>query len=261
MTNAGVTNRADPSSGISIASGASVKRQADPAPSLDKISGGSNGRVDISISYDGDRAEITKNAKGLSHGLIDAFRESAAPEPIRFMSDILREAMLKPPSPYVNITEFKSDPSDKLDFRNIAPPVNRPDTPDTNNQEVQAASALTPPGECKTCESRRYVDRSNDSSVSYQTPTKLDPNTAGVKVAAHEQEHVNSEQSKARTGGREIVHQSVTLTYDCCPECGRNYVSGGTTRTSSVSKGNSGEDVNESCNTSPLRGENEDTGQ
>jgi hypothetical protein len=55
---------------------------------------------------------------------------------------------------------------------------------------------------------------------------------SGIAVAAHEQEHVRNEQRAAHREDREIIHQSVTLIYDCCPECGKNYVSGGTTRTS-----------------------------
>ena len=94
-------------------------------------------------------------------------------------------------------------------------------------------------GVCHTCENRRYVDQSSDSSVSYQTPTKISPNMAAAAVASHEQEHVRNEQANAHRDGREIVSQSVTLTYDTCPECGKQYVSGGTTRTTSISKSDS----------------------
>ena len=95
---------------------------------------------------------------------------------------------------------------------------------------------VKPKGECKTCESRRYVDRSDDSSVSYQTPTKLNPGTAAASVASHENEHVTHEKGKAQREGREIVNQTVTFTYDTCPECGRSFVSGGNTHTTSVKK-------------------------
>jgi hypothetical protein len=66
---------------------------------------------------------------------------------------------------------------------------------------------------------------------------------AAAAVAAHEQEHVRNEQAKAYREDREIVSQTVTLTYDDCPECGRHYVSGGTTRTTSISRTDS-EDEN-----------------
>ena len=114
-------------------------------------------------------------------------------------------------------------------------PGSIPESPET--------ASVKPPGECKTCESRRYVDRSDDSSVSYQTPTKISASMAAAAVASHEQEHVRNERSAADRNDREIVNQTVTLTYDCCPECGKHYVSGGTTRTISVSKAESDEDI------------------
>ncbi|MCL2820502.1 MAG: hypothetical protein FWD38_06690 [Oscillospiraceae bacterium] len=102
--------------------------------------------------------------------------------------------------------------------------------------------ALKAEGVCETCENRRYVDQSNDSSVSFQTPTKISPNMAAAAVASHEQEHVRNEQANAQRDNREIISQSVTLTYDTCPECGKQYVSGGTTRTTSIGKSESEDD-------------------
>ncbi|MCL2661825.1 MAG: hypothetical protein FWE83_00650 [Oscillospiraceae bacterium] len=96
---------------------------------------------------------------------------------------------------------------------------------------------LKPQGVCITCENRRYVDQSDDSSVSFQTPTSISPNMAAAAVASHEQEHVRNEQARAHREDREIVNQMVTLTYDTCPECGKQFVSGGTTRTTSISRG------------------------
>lgn len=96
--------------------------------------------------------------------------------------------------------------------------------------------SLKPEGECKTCAERKYMDGSDDPSVSYQSPTKISPNMAGAAVAAHEQEHVRNEQAKAQREGKQVVNQSVTMHYDTCPECGRTYVSGGTTRTTTVGK-------------------------
>ena len=101
------------------------------------------------------------------------------------------------------------------------------------------AEALKPQGACHTCENRKYVDKSDDASVSFQTPTSVSPNMAAAAVASHENEHVRNEQARAHREDREIVSQTVTLTYDCCPECGRHYVSGGTTRTTSVNKSDS----------------------
>lgn len=86
-------------------------------------------------------------------------------------------------------------------------------------------------GKCETCEKRKYQDGSDDSSVSYQTPTRIDPDLAASAVRGHEMEHVFHEQSRAEREDRKVVSQSVTLHTDICPECGKVYVSGGTTRT------------------------------
>lgn len=85
--------------------------------------------------------------------------------------------------------------------------------------------------ECQTCKNRKYQDGSDDSGVSFQNPTRVDPKSAGSAVRSHEQEHVSRNRSKAEREGKEIVSQSVTIHTNICPECGRVYVSGGTTRT------------------------------
>ena len=90
--------------------------------------------------------------------------------------------------------------------------------------------------ECQTCKNRRYQDGSDDSGVSFQTPTKVAPQAAGAAVRSHEQEHVSRNQAKADREGREIVSQTVTIHTGICPECGRVYVSGGTTRTTTRDK-------------------------
>ena len=91
-------------------------------------------------------------------------------------------------------------------------------------------------GKCETCEKRKYQDGSDDPSVSYQTPTRIDPDNAAAAVRGHEMEHVVHEQARAEREDRKVVSQSVTLHTGICPECGRVFVSGGTTRT--VTKGN-----------------------
>lgn len=85
--------------------------------------------------------------------------------------------------------------------------------------------------ECQTCKNRKYQDGSDDSGVSFQTPTRVDPKAAGAAVRSHEQEHVSRNQAKADREGNEIVSQSVTIHTGICPECGKVFVSGGTTRT------------------------------
>jgi hypothetical protein len=85
--------------------------------------------------------------------------------------------------------------------------------------------------ECQTCSDRKYQDISNDPGVSFKTPSKIAPGNAGAAVMSHEQEHVRNEAAKAAKENRRIVSQSVTIQTSICPECGKSYVSGGTTRT------------------------------
>ena len=85
--------------------------------------------------------------------------------------------------------------------------------------------------ECKTCESRKYQDGSNDPGVSFKTPTELSPESAASAVRAHENQHVVREQAKAEREDRKVVSQTVSYHTAICPECGRPYISGGTTRT------------------------------
>ena len=85
--------------------------------------------------------------------------------------------------------------------------------------------------ECQSCKNREYVDVSNDPGVSFKSPTKVAPSQAASAVSAHEGEHVTNEQARAKEEGREVISQTVVLHSDICKECGRPYVSGGTTRT------------------------------
>ena len=104
--------------------------------------------------------------------------------------------------------------------------------------------------ECQTCENRRYQDGSDDSGVSCQTPTKFSPETAAARVRGHEQEHVVRNQAKAEREGNEIVSQSVTLHTGICPECGKVYISGGTTETTIRKGSDDGEKFNVGLNDS-----------
>jgi hypothetical protein len=94
--------------------------------------------------------------------------------------------------------------------------------------------------ECQTCKSRKYSDRSSDPTVSFQTPTSLSPEAASTAVRAHEQEHVSHEQARAQEKGLRVVAQSVSIHSAICPECGRSYVSGGTTTTTTRANDNAG---------------------
>lgn len=89
--------------------------------------------------------------------------------------------------------------------------------------------------ECQTCKERKYQDGSDDAGVSYQTPTHIAPEQAASAVRGHEMEHVVRERASAEREDRRVVSQSVSMHTAICPECGRVYVSGGTTRTTTVS--------------------------
>lgn len=86
------------------------------------------------------------------------------------------------------------------------------------------------PAECQTCKERKYQDGS-DENVSFKTAQHISPTEAGARVRAHEQEHVANAYSKASQKGGKVVNASVSIHTAVCPECGRTYVSGGTTHT------------------------------
>jgi len=96
---------------------------------------------------------------------------------------------------------------------------------------AEGAQAAIEEGKCQTCEKRKYQDESDDMGVSFQTPTNISPEQVASAVRGHENEHVVREQAKAEREDRKVVSQSVTLHTDICPECGKVYISGGTTRT------------------------------
>lgn len=62
-----------------------------------------------------------------------------------------------------------------------------------------------------------------------QSPTALTPAQAEMAVRSHEGEHVSRELAKAKQEGK-VAYATVTLHTEICPECGRTYMSGGTTR-------------------------------
>ena len=89
--------------------------------------------------------------------------------------------------------------------------------------------------ECQTCKERTYQDGSNDPGVSFKAPGHIAPESSAAVVMAHEQEHVANEQANAAQEDRQVVSQSVRLFSSVCPECGKVYVSGGETRTTTAS--------------------------
>ena len=85
-------------------------------------------------------------------------------------------------------------------------------------------------GECVTCAHRKYQDGS-DEMVSFKSATHISPDAAATAVRAHEGEHVSNAYDKAAKNNGEVVNASVAIHTSVCPECGRTYVSGGTTTT------------------------------
>ncbi len=86
-------------------------------------------------------------------------------------------------------------------------------------------------GECQTCKNRKYVDGSNESDVSFKTPTHIDPGNSAAAVMGHEQEHMANAVAEGSKPNKELVSASIRLKTSVCPECGRVYVSGGVTST------------------------------
>lgn len=87
-----------------------------------------------------------------------------------------------------------------------------------------------PGEECETCKNRKYQDGS-DEMVSFKAAQHLSPESAAARVRAHEQEHVSNAYTEAATKNGKVLRASVSIHTAVCPECGRSYVSGGTTNT------------------------------
>jgi ribosomal protein L32 len=125
----------------------------------------------------------------------------------------------------------QTNPAQENGIQNILRVINE-------SPETKGVPGVT---ECQTCKSRKYQDRSNDPSVSFQSPTHISPGQSGLAVASHEGEHVAHEQANAKREGRKVVSQTVTLSTSICPECGCTYISGGVTRSITKNEGNSPE--------------------
>lgn len=96
--------------------------------------------------------------------------------------------------------------------------------------KVKSAGRKSSPAECETCASRKYQDGS-DENVSFKSAQHISPEAAASRVRAHEQEHVNNAYTKAAKNNGKVLSANVAIHTAICPECGRSYVSGGTTTT------------------------------
>ncbi|MDE7326330.1 MAG: hypothetical protein K2N63_08655 [Lachnospiraceae bacterium] len=99
-----------------------------------------------------------------------------------------------------------------------------------NPDAHKKAGRKSSPEECQTCKERKYQDGS-DENVSFKSAAHISPDAAAAAVRAHEGEHVSNAYKEAAEKGGEVVNASVTIHTSICPECGRTYVSGGTTST------------------------------
>ncbi len=102
-----------------------------------------------------------------------------------------------------------------------------------NPQEstIKMPGRKSSPAECETCRERKYQDGSNEGNVSFKSAAHISPASAGSVVRAHEGEHVSNAYHKASQNNGKVLQASVSIHTAICPECGRTYVSGGTTTT------------------------------
>lgn len=113
------------------------------------------------------------------------------------------------------------------------------------NESIQGnrTGKAVPKGECQTCARRSYVDGSNEGNVSFKAPGHIAPEASAGVVMSHEKEHVANAKREGNKPGNELISATVSLKTAICPECGRSYVAGGTTRTL-IKYGNSEYDKN-----------------
>ncbi len=103
---------------------------------------------------------------------------------------------------------------------------------------TKAPGRTSSPAECETCANRKYQDGSDETDVSFQTPTHIPNSIAASVILAHEHEHVANayEKENSTSAAHNHTHAhvdsaQVQLKTDICPECGRVYFSGGVTNT------------------------------
>lgn len=101
----------------------------------------------------------------------------------------------------------------------------------TEEDDSKKKNGRVSPEECETCKNRKYQDGSDEENVSFKTAAHISPESAGAAVRSHESEHVKNAYNKASNNNGQVVSTSVSIHTAVCPECGRTYVSGGTTNT------------------------------
>lgn len=135
------------------------------------------------------------------------------------------------------------NPTDTLSYSNVTIPASTAST----KPEAVSSPGITPlssdksegkrtgktesKGECQTCKERKYIDGSDEGNVSFKAPEHIAPEASAGVVMSHEKEHVANAKREGNKPGNELVSATVSLKTAICPECGRSYVAGGTTRT------------------------------
>ncbi len=135
-------------------------------------------------------------------------------------------------NPYVNATSYAGASLNRTGSANTdeAHPIERVIIRNPGESTEKLAGKKSSPAECQTCKERKYQDGS-DEDVSFKSPSHIDPNAAASRVRSHEQEHVSNAYKKAAQNNGKVVACNVSIHTSVCPECGRTYVSGGTTAT------------------------------
>lgn len=102
---------------------------------------------------------------------------------------------------------------------------------DENSKAAGRYGIKDPNEECQTCKNRKYQDGSDENNVSFKSASHVAPEAAASAVRAHENQHVSNAYRKAEMDNGKVIRASVSIHTSICPECGRSYVSGGTTNT------------------------------
>ncbi len=113
---------------------------------------------------------------------------------------------------------------------NMASPVAKSEETNRTTPDSKVDKS-SPNYECQTCENRKYQDGSNEADVSFKSASHVAPEAAASAVRSHEAQHVSNAYQKAEEDNGKVISASVSIHTSICPECGRSYVSGGTTRT------------------------------
>lgn len=103
--------------------------------------------------------------------------------------------------------------------------------PDQKEDPDRKPGYESSPSECETCRNRKYQDGSDEANVSFKNAAHVSPEAAGAAVRSHENQHVHNAYAKAKQDGGKVISATVSIHTSICPECGRRYVSGGTTNT------------------------------